>query len=163
MDIAIIFKIVITGISATLIMDLWSLFQKYVIKIPPLNYRLVGRWILCMCKGKFRHNTILSTPPVDNEVLMGWVFHYLIGILFALIPLLLQGLTWFFEPSFITAISVGLLTIFAPFIILQPAFGFGLAASHMPQPWLARVLSMCTHLTYGLGLYVMVIFVKTLV
>ena len=93
---------------------------------------------------------------------MGWVFHYLIGILFALIPLLLQGINWFFEPLFITAILVGLLTLFAPFIILQPAFGFGLAASRLPRPWLARVLSMCTHLTYGLGLYVMVILVKIL-
>ncbi|MGC0862086.1 DUF2938 family protein, partial [Pantoea agglomerans] len=40
------FKTVITGIGATLVMDLWSLCQKLILKIPPLNYALVGRWIL---------------------------------------------------------------------------------------------------------------------
>lgn len=38
-------KTVITGIGATLIMDLWSFGQKYLLKLPPLNYALVGRWI----------------------------------------------------------------------------------------------------------------------
>lgn len=70
-------------------MDLWSLFQRYIISIPPLKYALVG-----------------------------------------------------------------LLTLFAPFMILQPAFGFGIAASRTPRPWLARLLSVLTHVAYGLGLYI---------
>ncbi|WP_277756159.1 DUF2938 family protein [Rosenbergiella epipactidis] len=61
MDIVIINQPVITGISATRIIDLWSLFQKHIINIPPLNYGIVGRWFLWMFRGKFRHNTILST------------------------------------------------------------------------------------------------------
>lgn len=38
----IFFKTAITGIGATLVMDLWSLLQKYLLKVPPLNYALVG-------------------------------------------------------------------------------------------------------------------------
>lgn len=154
MDIIIIFKAVITGIGATLIMDLWSLFQKHVLKIPPLSYALVGRWILSLLQGKLRHHTILSTSQVRGEILTGWIFHYLTGILFALIPLLLNGRLWFHEPSLFTGVLTGLLTLSAPFLILQPAFGFGIAASRTPRPWLARLLSLLTHLVFGIGLYV---------
>lgn len=154
MDKVTVFHAVITGIGATLVMDLWSLFQKYIIKIPPLKYALVGRWVLWMFKGKFRHNTIVSTDSVQGEILTGWVFHYLTGIFFAFIPFLLEGPDWFHEPSLVTALMVGLLTLFAPFMILQPAFGFGIAASLTPRPWLARLLSMLTHVAYGFGLYI---------
>lgn len=149
-----VLQAVITGIGATLVMDLWSLIQKHIIKLPPLNYALVGRWVLWIPRGKLWHNTIVSTASVRKEFLTGWAFHYLTGILFAFIPLLLKGTTWFCEPSFMTALLAGLLTLFAPFMILQPAFGFGIAASRTPRPWLTRLLSLLTHLAYGLGLYI---------
>lgn len=152
MDIIIFFKIVIAGTGATLVMDSWSLFQKRVLKIPPLNYALVGRWILGMPHGKFRHHTILSTSPVRGEYLTGWVFHYLTGILFAIVPRLLSSISGFHEPSLIAGILTGLLTLIAPFLILQPALGFGIAASRTPRPWLARLMSLLTHLAYGTGL-----------
>ncbi|CAI1829279.1 DUF2938 domain-containing protein [Serratia proteamaculans] len=156
-----VFQAVITGICATLVMDLWSLFQKHIINVPPLNYALVGRWVLWMPRGKLRHKTIVSTSSVRKEFLVGWVFHYLTGILFAFIPFVLEGPTWISEPSFTTALLAGLLTLVAPFLILQPAFGFGIAASRTPRPWLARLLSVLTHLAYGLGLYIAVLVIKS--
>jgi hypothetical protein len=153
LDIIIFLKTVITGIGATLVMDSWSLCQKLILKIPPLNYALVGRWILWLPKGKFRHHTILSTLQIRGENLTGWVFHYLTGILFAVIPLLLYGKDWLHEPSLFMGVLAGLLTLIAPFFVLQPAFGFGIAASRTPRPWLARLLSLMTHLAYGIGLY----------
>lgn len=57
-------------------------------------------------------------------------------------------------PSLSTGLLAGLLTLFAPFLILQPALGFGIAASRTPRPWLARLLSVLTHLAYGVGLYI---------
>lgn len=149
----ILFKTAMTGIGATLFMDLWSLCQKYIFKIPPLNYALVGRWVLWLPQGKFRHHTILSASRKRGEVLTGWVFHYLTGILFALIPFVLNGEIWFHEPSLFTGVLTGLLTLIAPFLILQPAFGFGIAASRTSHPGLARLLSLVTHLAYGIGLY----------
>ncbi|MCW9461520.1 DUF2938 family protein [Klebsiella michiganensis] len=38
--------------------------------------------------------------------------------------------------------------------MLQPALGFGIAASQTPRPWLARLLSVLTHLAWGFGLYI---------
>ncbi|NQF22892.1 DUF2938 domain-containing protein, partial [Enterobacter hormaechei] len=105
------FKTVITGIGATLVMDLWSLCQKLILKIPPLNYALVGRWILWLPQGKFRHHTILSASQIRGENLTGWIFHYLTGIIFAFIPLLLNGRGWLHEPSLSTGVLTGLLTL----------------------------------------------------
>jgi hypothetical protein len=36
------------GLGATLVMDLWLLFRKHALKIPPLNYCFVGRWVRCL-------------------------------------------------------------------------------------------------------------------
>lgn len=153
MDIVILFRIVLTGFCATLVMDLWALYQMRVLKIPPLNYALVGRWILWLTRGKIRHHTILSAPQMQGEKLTGWMFHYLTGIFFAAIPLLLVGKDWFQEPALLTGVLTGLLTLIAPFLILQPALGFGIAASRTARPWTARLLSLFAHLAYGIGLY----------
>ena len=64
------------------------------------------------------------------------------------------GLEWARRPTLLPALIVGLGTIVAPFFILQPCMGAGIAASKMPQPNLARVKSLVTHTIYGLGLYV---------
>lgn len=150
----IFFKTAITGIGATLVMDLWSLLQKYLLKVPPLNYALVGRWILWLPRGKYWHHTIASTPRIQGEMFTGWVFHYLIGVIFAFVPLMLSATVWLSEPSLNIGILAGLSTLFAPFMILQPAFSFGIAASRTPRPWLARLLNLLTHLAYGGGLYI---------
>ncbi|WP_333849478.1 DUF2938 domain-containing protein [Leclercia sp.] len=150
----IVFKTVIVGIGATLVMDVWSWCQKRLLKVPPLNYALVGRWILSLPGGRFYHHTIISTPRMPGELFTGWVFHYLTGIVFALIPLLLNGTVWLSEPTLAAGLLTGLITLLAPFMILQPALGFGIAASRTPRPWLARLLSLLTHMAYGFGLYV---------
>ena len=147
-------KTVITGIGATLIMDLWSFGQKYLLKLPPLNYALVGRWIAWLFRGKLCHNTIASTPALRGESVIGWVFHYLTGAIFAFVPLALNGTVWLNEPTLTAGLLAGVLTLFAPFLIHQPALGFGIAASQTPRPWLARLLSVLTHLAWGCGLYI---------
>lgn len=150
----------LTGIGATLLMDLWSLLQKYGLGIPPLNYGLVGRWIHWFGKGKFRHNPITATPAIPGEALLGWGLHYLTGVLFAFIPWLLVGSSWLAKPTLTLGLLTGLITLFAPFIILQPALGFGVAASRTGRPWLARLLSLVTHAVYGCGLYVTAIILR---
>ena len=149
----VVVQILVMGIGATLVMDLWSLFQKHILKIAPLNYALVGRWVLWLPRGKVRHSTIVTTPPLNGERFTGWLFHYLTGIAFATVPLALSGADWFYAPTLATALLSGVVTLLAPFLILQPAFGFGVAASRTPRPWLARSLSMLAHLAYGIGLY----------
>jgi len=151
--IIIILKIMAIGIGATLAIDLWVSVLK-LFKIKSLDYKYVGRWIGNFPKGKFLHNKIQDTPPIPSELIIGWAVHYLIGITFAFILIVVYGINWLDEPTFLPAIIIGLITAFAPFFIMQPAFGLGIASSKLPNPNLLRLKSLGTHLMYGIGLYV---------
>ncbi|WP_428945241.1 DUF2938 domain-containing protein [Pantoea sp. FN060301] len=153
MNLEMILRIVVTGAAATLCMDGWALLLRRFCGITSLDYALPGRWILWMFKGKVIHRTIISTSPLTGEKLTGWIFHYVTGMAFAFIPLLLSGPQWINAPDFGTAAATGLLTLAAPFFIMQPALGFGLAASRTANPQKARLMSLLTHFVFGCGLY----------
>ena len=51
------------------------------------------------------------------------------------------------------ALAFGALTVAAPLLLMQPAFGMGLAASRTPKPWQVRSRALLTHLVFGAGLY----------
>jgi hypothetical protein len=141
------------GLGATLTFDLGTLFLKYIFKITPSNICLVGRWILYMPEGTFRHSNIASTPQKRAECMVGWIAHYLIGIMFASVFIGLTGNNWLQNPTPIPAIVFGVVTVLAPFLIMQPAFGFGLAASKSANPREARMRSLMNHTAFGVGLY----------
>ena len=155
----IILKTIAIGVGATLAIDIWVALLKQF-KIKSLDYRFVGRWIGNFHKGKFLHNKIQDTPPVRNEIIIGWTAHYLIGITFAFILVAFYGTTWLDEPAVLPALIIGFVTSIAPFFIMQPAFGFGIASSKLPHPNLLRLKSLGTHLIYGIGLYLSAIVVN---
>lgn len=145
--------IVIIGASATAVMDLWALFQTRILGIPSLNMAMVGRWIGGMRRGRFTHTDIRQSTPVPRETAIGWAAHYLIGISFAAMLVLFAGPSWIAAPTVIPALTIGWITLAAPFLIMQPAFGFGVAASRTPTPSLVRLLSFAAHGIFGVGLY----------
>jgi hypothetical protein len=144
---------VVIGIGATIVMDIWALLLQRVFTVKPLNYGLVGRWLIYILKGSFRHENIGAVKPVKTELIVGWTAHYLIGVVFATAMIISSGSGWLIEPSIIPAISFGLLTVVFPFFIMQPGMGLGIAASKTPQPNLARFRSLLTHFIFGFGLY----------
>jgi len=150
--IIIILKTLVIGVGATLAIDLWVTLLK-LFKIKSLDYRYVGRWIGYFLKGKFFHNNIMKTPPIKGELFLGWTVHYLIGITFAFVLVAIFGTSWLGRPSIFPAIIIGLITAAAPLFIMQPAFGFGIASSKLPNPNMRRFKSLLTHLVYGIGLY----------
>jgi Protein of unknown function (DUF2938) len=149
----IILRIVVIGIGATIAVDIWGFIQS-LFKIKSLDYRYVGRWIANFPKGKFYHKDIMMTPPVRSELLIGWMTHYLIGITFSFLLILVYGKEWLEKPLYYPTIVIGLITVIAPFIIMQPALGFGIASSKLPKPNIRRLKSLLTHLIYGVGLYI---------
>lgn len=146
------FKILLIGVGATLTMDLWAYVQK-LFNISSLDYRLVGRWISKFSEGKFFHENIAKATPEKYEVLIGWTAHYLIGIIFAVLLVIIMGIKWLEAPTLLPALLIGIVTIIAPFFIMQPAFGFGFAASNLPDPNILRLRSLLTHSVYGIGLF----------
>ena len=140
------------GIGASLIMDLWNLILKHTFSIPSLNYCLLGRWLCHMLEGTFRHASITAAPPKPFECTVGWIAHYAIGILFALVFVLASG-DWLARPTLLPALLYGIGTVVFPFFIMQPSFGLGIAASRTPNPKQARLKSLVTHTIFGVGLY----------
>ena len=141
------------GIGATLLMDLWNLFLKRAFSIPSLNYCLLGRWLRHMPEGTFRHANINAAPQKPFECAVGWIAHYSIGVVFALVFVVLASGDWLARPTLLLALLYGIGTVVFPFFIMQPSLGLGVAASRTPKPMQARVKSLVTHTVFGVGLY----------
>lgn len=148
--------VIAVGIGATAIMDLWGILRERFFAIPQINYGLVGRWILYMPKGRFQHAPITATASVQGETILGWVAHYIIGVIFAGLLFIICGTEWMNNPKVLPALVFGIVTVVAPFFIMQPGLGLGIAASKTPKPNLARAHSVITHTVFGLGLYLTV-------
>lgn len=141
------------GVGATLTFDLWGLFLKYAFKIPPSNLCLVGRWLRYMPEGIFTHANITVSPKKRAECAVGWLAHYTIGVTFALAFVAFAGKNWLQHPTLLPALLFGVVTVLAPFFIMQPSFGLGFAASKTSNPTQARFRSLMNHMAFGLGLY----------
>ncbi len=145
--------VLMTGTGATLITDFWAIVRRRALGIPPPDYGLVGRWLALMHRGQFRHASIAASPAVRGERVIGWIAHYLIGITFAAILVCIRGTAWLQHPTLLPALLVGFGSVAAPFLLLQPGMGAGIAASRTPRPSAARLQSLITHGVFGLGLY----------
>ncbi|MFP3515262.1 DUF2938 domain-containing protein [Pseudomonas sp. SIMBA_077] len=145
--------VVAVGIGATLFMDAIAVIKKRLFAVASLDYRLVGRWLGHMLDGQIRHASIATATPIRHEAWVGWLFHYLTGLVFAALLVMTVGCTWLATPTLLAALGMGLVSIAAPWLIMQPAWGMGVAAAKTAKPWLARQRSVVTHLTFGFGLY----------
>ena len=144
----------IIGVGATAIMDIWSLLLKRVFHITGLNYAMVGRWLGHMVKGRLFHEGIANSRAVRGEAALGWTAHYVIGVVFAVFLLLIEGPDWLQDPTPGAALAVGVLTVSFPYFVMQPCFGMGVAASKLPKPNLARLKSLVNHVVFGAGLFI---------
>lgn len=148
-----IFGSIVIGTGATLVMDLWMLARRRLFGLAMPDYGLVGRWLAYLPRGRFTHHPIGASPPIPGERAIGWVAHYTTGITFAGLLLGICGVEWARYPTMGPALAVGLATVAAPFLVMQPGMGAGIAASRTPRPGAARAQSIITHGVFGLGLY----------
>jgi hypothetical protein len=146
-------SVLLIGAGATAIMDIWMLVRRSLLGSPLPDYGLLGRWLGYMPRGRFRHDPIAASPAVPHEHLVGCIAHYLTGITFAAILLAIWGLDWVHHPTIGPALVVGIGGVAAPFLVMQPGMGAGIAASRTPRPAAARLQTLVTHTMFGLGLY----------
>ena len=78
----------------------------------------------------------------------------MVGIAFAVLLVAFEGFAWVREPTLAPAIAVGIVTVVFPFLLMQTGMGAGIAASRTPNPPMARVQALATHVIFGLGLFV---------
>jgi hypothetical protein len=150
------------GVGASLLMDAWNLILKRAFSIPSLNYCLLGRWLLHMPEGTLLHSSIAAAPQKRLECGVGWVAHYTIGVVFALVFIVLAPGDWLSRPTILPALLYGIGTVVFPLFILQPSLGLGIASSRTPKPAQARLKSLVTHIVFGVGLYLCAIAISHL-
>lgn len=145
-------RAVLIGAGATIVMDLWAVVPRQF-GVPSLNLAMLGRWIGHLCRGRWRHASIARATPVRGESWIGWCAHYSIGITFSTLLLWTYGLEWARSPSLLPALFVGVVTVAAPWLILQPGMGAGIASRKTPTPVFNCIKSVVTHTVFGLGMY----------
>lgn len=140
------------GMGATVVMDLWGLLLRRL-GVATLNFAMVGRWAGHALEGRMWHQAIAKAEPVRHELAWGWVIHYAIGVLFAMLLIAMAGESWLQTPTLGPALVVGMGTVVAPLCFMQPVMGAGFFASRTPAPARNCLKSLVTHLVFGVGLY----------
>lgn len=140
------------GIGATAVMDAWLLLLRRL-GIPTLNFAFIGRWVGHLLRGRFFHAAIAKATPIRGELAWGWLTHYAVGVAFATVLIGIQGAQWIYSPTLPPALAVGITTVAAPLLVMQPAMGSGFAASRTPTPVKNCLRSLANHTVFGLGLY----------
>ena len=141
------------GVAGAASMDAWSLLLRRRFGIATLDYALLGRWIGHLPRGRFVHPRIAAASPIPGERPLGWLAHYAIGIAFAVPVVLVGGAAWTHSPTIWLPLLVGLGTIVAPWFVMQPAMGAGVAGARTPNPTATRLRNLASHTVYGIGLW----------
>ncbi len=147
-------EIVIVGLVATTIMDFYQQIIRSISGLARTNWALVGRWVALMPHGRFLHDPITETPAVNGEIGIGWLFHYFIGIVFAGAYLIIVYGPMASEPNIANGLVFGLVTLVFPWLVLQPALGFGVCAVKLPNRSTVRTQNFASHLVFGAALYI---------
>lgn len=150
----IVARAALIGIGGTVILDLWSAFMQRVFSVPATNWAMVGRWVGHMPRGRFIHENIGKAAPVSGEHAIGWIVHYAIGIVYGLLLVGLWGVEWLQEPTFLPPMILALGLLVAPYFIMMPGMGSGIAGAKTPKPNVTRLKSIVGHSVFGLGMYV---------
>lgn len=145
-------RTVAIGAGATAVMDLWLLLLRRL-DVPTLDFALLGRWVAYLPRGRWFHAPIAKTPAVRHETAIGWLAHYATGLAFAFLLVAVAGADWLRAPRPAEALAVGIATVLAPWLVMQPAMGAGIAAAKTPAPARNRLRSLANHAVFGCGLY----------
>ncbi|WP_350937155.1 DUF2938 family protein [Thioclava kandeliae] len=142
------------GLVATALADLWQYgFLRYFDGSRP-HWGKVGRWVVGIAReGRVIDAAIGKRPAVRHENALGWAFHYVIGIAYAVIYLAILALPRLPNSALAGAIY-GILTLAAPLLFMKPAMGGGICGRNAPDPWASFAKTLSAHLSFGLCLWI---------
>lgn len=154
-------RVAAVGAGATLMLDAWLVLLRRLGR-PTMNFALLGRWVGHLLRGTWKHASIAQAPPFKGELALGWIAHYAVGVVFACLLVGVYGVEWLRRPAALPALLFGVLTVAAPFFVMQPAMGLGIASARTPAPLENRLRSVANHAIFGFGLYLTAICIQWL-
>ena len=150
----ILFEGIISGLFATFIFDLFQSSLKYAYGIEKPKWNLLGRYFLGYKESKFIRKTLIDDEELDNELLWGYFFHYLIGIIYGIVFVILNFLL-FDYPSILLAYIFGFSTVLGAWCFLMPfAYNLGFFASKSEGRTNLLVQNLIAHFVFGTGLFI---------
>ncbi len=143
------------GIVGAVLMDITETYAARIGITSGVNVALVGRWFMGLTRGQMAHANILDSQPLPYEAGMGWAFHLLVGggAVALMYPAILQfsGIALLPTQHLLGGVLFGWATSLLPWLVLLPAFGWGLFGRRGPPGSNALLASMVSHVPYGLG------------
>ena len=145
---------ILIGIAATAILDIWAIVAKRAYDAARPNWALAGRWFAHMRDARFHHDNIAHAIPVSGELAIGWIAHYVVGIVYGLMVTAI----WFFQnagyPTLLAPLIIGLvLATCAAWFMMQPGMGLGVAACKTPDPTRMRLRTLINHAVFSIAMY----------
>lgn len=149
----LLIKAALVGVGGTVILDLYALFMARVLGVTATNWAMVGRWFGNMTRGQFVQVAMSQAEPVKGELAIGWIAHFAIGIGYGLLLLAFWGKGWIERPTLLPPLILAWVLLAAPYFMMMPGMGMGIAGSRTPNPNLTRLRSVMGHSVFGLGMY----------
>lgn len=146
----------VAGLGATILADLIA-FMRQGLSFTHGFYCLVGRWVGSLRHHGFVHDDIRASTPVVGEAVLGWSAHVMLGVFYGIGFAMLFGFSALDKPQIWQGLSFGLATVLVPWLIFQPLFGWGIAMSKAPEPWMLRMKGMITHGVFGFGIWLSIV------
>ena len=144
-----VISIFVAGVIACLAMDAWQQILKRMTGIPATNWAMVGRWfVLTLKRRTMYHATIDNEPPFANELPLGWIVHYCVSMIYALIywMLMRQGIV---QPTLADGFVFGAASVVVPWFYFMPCMGKGIMGKFTPNPLKTCLISLSSHLVFG--------------
>lgn len=148
----IILDILVVGVAGAISMDIGQQLMKLVLKWPITNWAMIGRWAGYLTKGKLVHQDIGAETPIEHELALGWVVHYIVSISYGAIYLFLARVVFDIDLGFVPAIVFALAIVLITWFVIQPMLGAGTAGANTPNPTVTRLHDLASHTFYGIGL-----------
>ncbi|RQW62771.1 DUF2938 family protein [Vibrio viridaestus] len=144
---------IFVGIGSTLVLDVWVMLVQKVTGIPPTNWSVVGRWLKGLPKGSLVLGDASNLNQSDKVI--GWIFHYIIGIAYAVLLILYAGTGFIDNPQWEAVIVIGLVvSTLAGLLILMPGLGAGVLGRKLPNQMLMILYLIIAHAVFAVGQYV---------
>ena len=151
--IGLMFQGALLGLGANILFDLWQRGLALATGQAAPNWAPIGRWFWHLREGRVFHDDVMQAAPYVHELRLGWIGHYVVGILYGVIFALIVGPAWLAAPRLLPAWIFALVTVGFGWFLLQPGLGLGWAASKTPNPTRTRLLNLAGHTVFGLGLW----------
>ena len=147
------------GLIATFFYDLYQISLKFSYNINKSRWDLIGRYFINLYKGKRFQEDIYNEKTENNELLIGYIIHYLIGSIFGIFFLCINYIylsdNLISIGTFYIALIFGLSTVLGSWCFLMPfAFNMGFFASKNEDQYQILIQNLLAHFVFGVGLFI---------